>query len=146
MNRRFQLARRATLAELPEEHEQVISGPGTTGAGGGKTQQQPAQFAPARGPVTITRGAFFVLNGVIPGSGAAMLLPANRKRIYFEFSNESFATPVRINFGGNASNSAGVRVPPGATRVWDVVCPIDGIYIFSTAPGEPWSLTEGNQI
>jgi len=87
-----------------------------------------------------------VLNGVIPLNGRRDAVAGERKRIYIRVLNESFATPVRVNFGGNASNSAGVRVPPGATRVWDVVCPIDGIYIFSNAPGEPWSLTEGNQI
>ena len=103
-----------------------------------------SQPEPTPRAIATQRARFFVLNGFIPQSGQVNALPVNPKRVYLEFSNESFANTMRVMFGGPSSNSLGVRIPPGATRVWDVVCPIDGFYIFGNNPGDAWSLTEGN--
>jgi len=137
------------LGDLPGDMESRIERIG----GGGKAPERKAPAAAAgagraasdsAGAARVTQCHMFQLNGVAADSKA--VLPGNPKRVYIEFSNESFVEEMRVNFSGRAGPASGTRIPPGGTRVWDVVVPVDVLHVFCASAGEPWSLMEGTPV
>jgi hypothetical protein len=87
------------------------------------------------------RGVFGTINGRTE-VGAKVAVPGKRDRVFLEFQNQSLAVDMRLGFDVSPSADTGIIIPAGTTRIWDVVVPVNGVYIFCAVAGEPYAVGE----
>jgi hypothetical protein len=71
------------------------------------------------------------------------VVTARADRTFFAIQNQSAAQNLWYQFGSDAGLNAGWLLPPGAIDIYDVVVPIDGVFVWCAAAAEGFAIIEG---